>query len=682
MAVLAAAFAAHLAAAVLSSVPLLVAASAVGLLADLHLHLRHPALTGLLTRVRLDVTARQLLRDLLTITTLLRVDGVHGTRAYAPVLVGLLALYAAHSACHALALLVRRARTLPVVTRNIDATPLNPTPAPPLLLARRPGHRLLLLSLSVSAGLLTTAVTGDALWAALGAASAAVAAVGGAAYLALWLLPARRPVDGARALQWLDRWLADYRPTVGIYFSGGAASAYQLNMWLSTLARLDGRPVVVLRERPMVQRVEATDIPVLCIPKVADVMRLEHSTLKVLLHPSNSGKTSQILRIPTIKHAFTNHGESDKLSSCNPYAKAYDEVWVAGPAARERYALADIGVDDRDVVEVGRPQLAPILPGSAAPAGPMTTVLYAPTWEGWDGQPGNTSVVLAGENIVRALLADPAVRLLYKPHPLTGSVDPRAGRADRRIRAMITEACRERARTAAGGAPTASSTELARRAAALDELTTARFRAAADDVERMALQGTPAAGRAAAVEAATAAWEDCYWSAAPAWEHRVITDSRPSLYSCFNQADLLISDVSSVVSDFLASEKPHAVANTSGLAEDAFRTAFPTVAAATIISPDAHEVPALLDSVRDPERDGLGPARAALKERLLGPARPTSLERFKAAARALAAAADERRSRQEVGGTPAVARVVAPREAGQGGGAANEPRPQARSAGR
>ena len=133
-------------------------------------------------------------------------------------------------------------------------------------------------------------------------------------------------------------------------------------MWLSTLAQLDGSPVIVLRERFMVQKIEATDVPIVCIPKVAHLMHLEHSTLKVMLHPANSGKTSQVLRIPTIKHAFINHGESDKLSSCNPYAKAYDEVWVAGPAARERYQLADIGVDDRDVVEVGRPQLSPIAP--------------------------------------------------------------------------------------------------------------------------------------------------------------------------------------------------------------------------------------------------------------------------------------------------------------------------------
>jgi hypothetical protein len=47
-----------------------------------------------------------------------------------------------------------------------------------------------------------------------------------------------------------------------------------------------------------------------------------------MLHPANASKTSQVLRVPTIKHAFIDPGESDKLSSCNPYAKAYDEVRV------------------------------------------------------------------------------------------------------------------------------------------------------------------------------------------------------------------------------------------------------------------------------------------------------------------------------------------------------------------
>ncbi|MYS49239.1 hypothetical protein GTW46_04020, partial [Streptomyces sp. SID6013] len=113
----------------------------------------------------------------------------------------------------------------------------------------------------------------------------------------------------------------------------------------------------------------------------------------------------------------------------------------------------------------------------------------------------------------------------------------------------------------------------------------------------------PRPGRADAVRRATAAWEEAYWASLPEWEHQVVTDVRPPLYSCFNRADLLISDVSSVISDFLASGKPYAVANTSGLAEDVFRKSYPTVAAATVLAPDASGVPALLASVRHPELD-------------------------------------------------------------------------------
>lgn len=637
-------FAAQLVGALLPLVPLLISASAAGLALDLYLQHRDPGLVAVLGKIRFDVMVRQLLRDMLVLIGLVRLNGDDSLRGYVPVVAGLVLFYAAHLACQATAILVRRSRTLPFLTRNIDASGLRLTAAPPRLLARQHGRRLLRFAVPATAGLLVTAGTHRALWAEIGVGAAVVLALGGTAYLAGWLRPKKRVANEQQALQWLDKWLAAYQPTVGMYFSGGTTSAYQANMWLSTLAELDGNPVIVLRERFMMQKIEATDVPIVCIPKVVHLMALEKSSLKMMLHPANSGKTSQVLRMPSIKHAFINHGESDKLSSCNPYSKAYDEVWVAGPAARERYQLADIGVEDKDVVEVGRPQLAPILPYTGAPTGDYTTVLYAPTWEGWDGNPGNTSVMLAGENVVRALLADPKVRLLYKPHPMTGSVDPRAGRANERIQAMIREANAARS----GARPdAAAAAELARRTTELDRLTTSDFRESADEVERMMLQGTPEKGRAATVEAATAAWEAAYWASLPEWEHQIITDARPALFSCFNQADLLISDVSSVVSDYLISEKPYSVANTSGMSEEEFRASFPTVSAATILTPEAAGVPGLLAAVRDPSLDGLAPARAELKVQLLGPADPPSLVRFNAAALALAAKADERRARME-----------------------------------
>ncbi|MDT0451533.1 hypothetical protein [Streptomyces hesseae] len=638
-------FVAQLVGALLPDVPLLISSSAAALGLDLVLQHRDPGLVAVLGKIRFDVMVRQLQRDILILLGLTRLGGDDAPRDYAPVVAGLVLFYGAHLACQVTAILVRRSRTLPFLTRNIDTTGLRLTTAPPRLLARQHGRRLLRFAVPATAGMLTAAATGEEFWAAAGVSASLALALGGAAYLAGWLRPGNRPVDEARALEWLDRWLADYRPSVGMYFSGGTTSAYQANMWLSTLGALDGNPLIVLRERFMMQKIEATDVPVLCIPKVVHLMALEKSSLKMMLHPANSGKTSQVLRMPSIKHAFVNHGESDKLSSCNPYAKAYDEVWVAGPAARERYRLADIGVEDKDIVEVGRPQLAPIEPAACGtPAGPYLTVLYAPTWEGWDGNPGNTSVILAGENIVRALLADPGVRLLYKPHPMTGSVDPRAGRADQRIQALIRQAAAERSGACPG--PEAAA-RLARRTAELDRLTTCAFHDSADEIERMLLQGTPDKGRAETVEAAAAAWEEAYWASLPEWEHQVVTDARPSLFGCFNRSDLLISDVSSVVSDYLISEKPYAVANTSGLTEEEFRAAFPTVGAATILTPGAEGVPALLAAVRDPALDRLAAARAELKVRLLGPADPPSIVRFNAAALALAAKSDERRARME-----------------------------------
>ena len=640
-------YAAQLAGALLPSVPVFIVASVAGLSLDLYLTHRQPGLLALLGKVRFDVTTRQLLRDMLIVIGLVRIPDVPPD-IERPLTLLLLVAYAAHFLCQAVAQLVRRSRTLPILTRNIDTTGLHLTPAPPRLLARQPSRRLLRFSIPGTVGLMLSAGLADEVWGVVGVGLSFALSLIGAFYLGTWLLPGKRHANERQALEWLDRWLASYRPTVGMYFSGGTTSAYQANMWLSTLAQLDGQPIIVLRERFMVQKIEATDVPIVCIPKVAHLMHLEHSTLKVLLHPANSGKTSQVLRIPTIKHAFINHGESDKLSSCNPYAKAYDEIWVAGPAARERYQLADIGVDDRDVVEVGRPQLSPIQPYAGPPRGTYTTVLYAPTWEGWTDDPGNTSVILAGENIVAALLADPGVRLLYKPHPMTGSVDPRAAEANARIQAMIHEANAKRAgagAAAAGSPDPAAAAELERCTAELERLTATGFRPGADEVEKMHLQSSPDGHRAELVEAAITAWENAYWASLPEWQHQIVTGPRPAIYSCFNQADLLVSDVSSVVSDYLTSEKPYAVANTSGLSESEFRAGFPTVRAAAILSPGAEEVPALLESVRDPAKDTLAEARAELKVHLLGPSDPPSMVRFNQAVQNLCERADARNAR-------------------------------------
>ncbi len=90
------------------------------------------------------------------------------------------------------------------------------------------------------------------------------------------------------------------------------------------------------------------------------------------------------------------------------------------------------------------------------------------------------------------------------------------------------------------------------------------------------------------------------------------------------------------------------------------RRGFPTVSAGVILSPAADGVPALLESVRHPEKDVFTAARAELKEHLLGPSDPPSLARFNAAIAELCTKADERRIRME---SRLAAEIPGPREA-------------------
>ncbi|MFE0515797.1 hypothetical protein ACFW2E_39445, partial [Streptomyces sp. NPDC058964] len=147
----------------------------------------------------------------------------------------------------------------------------------------------------------------------------------------------------------------------------------------------------------------------------------------------------------------------------------------------------------------------------------------------------------------------------------------------------------------------------------------------------------------------------------PVWEHQIVVGARPTVYACFNVADLLVSDVSSVISDYLESEKPYAVTNTSGLPEQDFRETFPTVRAGAVLTPDASGVAALLESVRHPEKDSYAEARTELKLHLLGPSDPPSVVRFNDASRALCAEADEHRATMAV---RALAVIPSQRDAG------------------
>ncbi|MFJ9904179.1 hypothetical protein ACIRVK_14975 [Streptomyces sp. NPDC101152] len=660
-------FPAIMVAAFVPSVPAFAAAAAVTYLADHYLHRKGSYLVNRLSKVRAGLSIRFLIRELLLILLLARLDLANNLIYYGAIgcFIAFYGLQAPHGA---VVTLIRNRRRMPVATRNVDLkSRINIPDAPPFGLLDRSAEKMLHLDLAAVVGILISAEAGSSV---AGFVGIGITLGLGSLYV-LALVPYVRghkmPPNADKVLAAVDDWLRDYKPQTLLYFSGSKDSTYQVNMWLETMEQLETRPLILLRERVILQNLAPTTVPVICVPGGVHLMNMDLSTVRVALYAANVGKNIHLLRVPTMKHVFIGHGDSDKLASVNPFSKGYDEVWVAGRAGRDRYAIADVGVRDEDIVEVGRPQLAPIRGWEGGPEGPRggaadercPTVLYAPTWEGWDGDPGNTSIMLAGENIVKTLVkADPPVRVLYKPHPFTGTVLPKAAAAHQRIVALVEKAAAERAADSRFTADTAAQekakAELARIEARIAELVGLGGEKA--DEAEATRDGVVDVARYEEVARLRGEWNEAYWRSFPTWEHRVVEGAEPRLFDCFNVSDAMVSDISSVVSDFLASGKPYAVTDSAELGVEEFKRQNTAVRAAVILSNKASELGELLAAVRDPEADPLAEDRKELKTYLLGPDEPPSIEQFNTAVRELALKAETRNlgqeSRAAAAGTP------------------------------
>ena len=462
-----------------------------------------------------------------------------------------------------LSLMISRRRLRRVETRNLPVPGEQLPPPLPEWLQRQDAALMLHTELFFTAGLVWAYLTDS--YRVIPVAAVLMAA--SALAFPLALLPQlialnRLPGNEERLLAAQQAVLA-WHPEVILHFSGGVRAVYQVNMWLETMERLDHRVLVLLRERRYLDTFGPTTVPVLCLPFTSDLMNLELPDAGVGLYVANVGKNIHLLRVPTLKSAFIGHGDSDKTASFNPFTKVYDEVWVAGEAGRDRYLRAQVGVRTEDIVLVGRPQLDGIHEAEPRPAGAPFTVLYAPTWEGWTEDPNSSSLVPMGREIIRVLLDTPGVRVIYKPHPLTGTVSPAAAEASAQIVAML------------GGPP-----------------------------------------------------------------HLAVLGQEMTLYECFDSSDALISDISSVVSDYLRSEKPYFVSNAGGLPEAEFRTQNPSAAAAYLIAPGVRRLREDLADARGADR--LRDRRREIRRYVLGDPNTSGIALFAEAVENLLAKARAR----------------------------------------
>ncbi|MEU4026111.1 hypothetical protein ACIA71_20745 [Streptomyces anulatus] len=623
-------FVAMMAAVVMVSLPVFAFAAAVSYLADLLLHTAESSTLDRLRDSRFGLTIRFLIRQFLLLAlcgAIIDLDSF----VIQMTAVGLLLLFTLQLAYGAMIKRVKSERAaLPFTTRGLDLEALGIRRLPHPFLTSKHVRKMLHLDVPLVAGAIGTVATDDWQYVTFGG----IATVWLAFLAVLVLLPGARnalilptPDEALDELNWQ---LGQYRPQVALYFTFAAVSRdfmYQVNMWLESLEELDLRPIIVLRERATLRFLDATSVPVICVPKAEYLARVEMPELRVTLYPGNAGKNVHMLQRHEVKHVFIGHGDSDKLASSNRVSKVFDEIWVAGRAGRDRYERIKHAVTAHQIVEVGRPQLMPLRRWTGSVDNEIPTVIYAPTWEGWTDDACYTSVIPAGEHLIRTLLSyKEQLRIIYKPHPLTGTRSPAAAAAHRRIIALLQED-----NTRRFGRKILDSKTAARRLARIDK----RLAALQERGVRSKYPDLTEVERTTRIRKFRHQAGALYWDSLPVDAHHVVTDKVPTLYDCFNHSDLLIGDMSSVVSDFVATRKPYAIFNLEGLPDAEFRNEQRTAYASYLLDAECNGLETALTAMLSVDQDVMAPYREQLKEYLLGPDNPPSTVRFAEAANTL-----------------------------------------------
>ena len=232
---------------------------------------------------------------------------------------------------------------------------------------------------------------------------------------------------------------------VAVFFATGPENFYQFEQWRLPLEHLaQQRPVLVIVDRPDTgdRLLQTTTLPIAFVRGSAALEELvAERDVRVVLYLNQIEANFRMLRFASPVHIQIGHGESDKGGSVSNQHKAYDLTLVGGDAGRDRLGRALRGFDATErTLAVGRPQLDYSYPGAPAwPRDSSMRVWYAPTWEGDRPSIAYGSLTSHGVAIIEALVADPSIRIIYRPHSRTGYASRKHRDADRRIRSLLAK---------------------------------------------------------------------------------------------------------------------------------------------------------------------------------------------------------------------------------------------------
>jgi hypothetical protein len=234
-----------------------------------------------------------------------------------------------------------------------------------------------------------------------------------------------------------------YAPKFLLYFSAPPGSDYQVQMWLPYLERVGEPFVVVLAEQenlPVVAR--ATSAPVVVCRTFDALDAVMADSVRAVFYVNNGMRNAHCVRYAHVTHVQLYHGDSDKAVTASPVNAMFDQIFVAGVAAIERFVAHGVNIPVEKFRVVGRPQVADIEVATAPIAQiDEKVVLYAPTWRGAFADVHHCSLPMA-ETMIRALL-DRGVTVVVRPHPYTRQDRAMAAHLDR-IEQLLAQ---DRART-------------------------------------------------------------------------------------------------------------------------------------------------------------------------------------------------------------------------------------------
>ncbi len=230
-----------------------------------------------------------------------------------------------------------------------------------------------------------------------------------------------------------------------VYFADTRVNLYQIRQWYAPLAELaKTHELAIISRSPGTAMTLLNEAPVPTVYKrrVAD---LEHFVAeqrpRIVFYVNQNAKNFQMFRYGRMWHVFINHGESDKMYMTTNQFKAYDYSLIAGQAAHDRLKRKLWGFDlAKKTIQIGRPQADHFAGELPYTPDHRTVVLYAPTWEGDREAAAYGSIASHGVALVTALLASGSHRVIYRPHPRSGVVDPAYRAANKAIIKAIADA--------------------------------------------------------------------------------------------------------------------------------------------------------------------------------------------------------------------------------------------------